>query len=1276
MKKILCAFLSAALLATSALPAFATETTDSTGKELVPEEGTYAPNQVVVLFKSSAIDTNTVPKKGNIESVGADFGDMSEATSSEKEALGAADEEASILRSVLGSDFTIEDTLVFNEPEENSKAGTGVGAADDVSEDFSVALVSSDKYDTAEMIEKLSKSKTVETVEPNYYIYQTGLTDYSLNDPLNRYNYAVNSPAANNTGGDNVSSQGVDPESAVSINASSGWAKAVDTQKEIVVAVVDTGILYTHEELKDKMWTNPGNIGLRGTYGYDFNNNDDDPIDDNNHGTHCSGIITAQANNEKGIAGVASDANIKLMSLKIFNSEGASASSTIFHVVGAYNYIHKAAQGGVNVVAVNNSWGGGNTSTIFDKLLDLTGEDGIISYIAASNEGDDNDRTRVSPSNTESEYAVTVGAADIEGDRASFSNYGKTTVDVFGPGVAVLSSVAKDIYEPAFYDARTLNATTEYYGEFNSDTEIVDGTVTPSTGSKAGENIKSFGSLKFGKWQYLSDDDHVIPDDASLELAVENNRLKITVKNAHYGEAYLVYFPYEKNPLTAGDDNTSFSILSEGIPSSDGSITNAFAGEIVKKDGVYKFSKKSVYAASNDPGKGHSPYNATNSGTECFLSAEESEGIDVGFGIAITGSWTDKDESHDASFYIDSIAISKPDYELEPGTSYNFLSGTSMATPAVCGAGTLLTTIYPRQENESGGDYAKRIRAKLLSCVRQTEKLKDLCSTGGYIDLSLLDEGVPAICDAVCNLENETLTLKGENLYPGSTLTYRRLAVDGAEDQTLPEEMTAEFSADGKTVVISNAKSLFSTYTEFTVTAENGMKGSGKFFLVKGQNKLGLVNEDVNLHGTAVPYLLTDADGRNLYGYYNSTREVSYYDGEQFSKYKNTNLSGAFRKYFADRGDDAYTVYNSYLVVTFKSDVPAYDNGVIYNIVIAYIPDESKEAVDNGDGEDEEDYFPYREEHFLATFDLNGGDHLWHFTPLAPLPEGLNYGVHNYSMVTAIYNDKLLLIGDPGTAGATDSTLPVYSYDAETESWTQLPDLPYVSENYDIRQSNGKLYVMFGFDPDREKSNEERVLSSVWSFDGEKWEQTRDDLKYVGRINDNNGTLYHSDAITSVKNGLVFTGAAVDGGGNMFLYNTETDEIEPLYHTSPLYDSIPDSYDEVHSCAVTRDGIYYLCKYTEKNEEISGWRLYLLPESSGLYESPFEDVILGDADGDGKVSIKDVTAVQRHIAEYENVANEKAADVNGDGVISIDDATIIQRYLAEMDVPVGIGQPV
>lgn len=166
---------------------------------------------------------------------------------------------------------------------------------------------------------------------------------------------------------------------------------------------------------------------------------------------------------------------------------------------------------------------------------------------------------------------------------------------------------------------------------------------------------------------------------------------------------------------------------------------------------------------------------------------------------------------------------------------------------------------------------------------------------------------------------------------------------------------------------------------------------------------------------------------------------------------------------------------------------------------------------------------------------------------------------------------------------------------------------------------------------------------------------------------------------------MVFIDSSVDGAGNVFLYNTASGQITPLYYTT--VDSLTDSFDQevslsdttlehAHSAVTTRDGIYYVCQTGDDYNQ--GWALYQLPESSGVYESPFKDIIIGDADGDGKVTINDATMIQKYLVEFDMPDNFvlKACDVNGDGKVTISDATDIQRFIAEMDAPEGIGTPI
>ncbi len=1290
MKKILCLLLTVILTVLCIVPALSATAAES--DETVPLiEGTYAPNQVVVLFKSAAINTSTAPRTRDLAAVGEDFGEMMDASSSQDTAYAAADEELGILKKSLGSDFVLEDTLVFDGIGDNGALASTGASPNAASDGLSIALVSSDKYDTATLIEKLKTNPNVVKAEPNYYISPASMDSYSLNDPLNSYLYQVNSPAANNTGGEKVDDRGTDPETALSVNAASGWKKLSGNQKEVVVAVVDTGVLYTHEDLKDMMWTNPGNIGLKGTYGYDFCNNDDDPIDDNGHGTHCAGVIAAQANNEKGIAGIASAAKVKIMALKILNEDGGDG-STIYSAYGAYNYIHKAVQGGVNVVASSNSWGSWHYGTIYDDLYNILGEDGVLTIAAAANFASDNDRISMCPANSESDYEVAVGAADITGTPAGFSNYGKTSVDVFGPGMNILSGVGYQTYFPSIESAEKLNATTEYYGEFSAATEPKNGTVIPTVGTKAGPKVSPFGGLKFVKQvnpdaEYDDDDEDddddddddaasEIPDTARLSLSVEKGRhftsgnpyrLKITIEEAQYGEEYYIYFPYKKNAKTTSD-NTYFSIVTECVKSENGVTGVFYGGEVYRdEDDSMVMAYEGDYAGDTTAEDDNMVQHITNAESELLIGADDAEGMETGIGLCFKCPEQNPDESNSYSIYLESIAVSKPDIELDADTSYDVMSGTSMATPAVAGASALLSAAYPKQKGETGAAYAKRIRAKLFSCVRQTAELENLCSTGGYVDLSLLDAGVPAIADAVCDVDKETITLTGENLYAGSTLTYLRLADSEAEESPLPAGMTVNYAADGTELTICNAKSLFSTYTAFTVKAKNGTKGTGKFFLVKGQKKLRTVAshmEDSN-NGVTPPYLLTDAAGRNLYGY-TDKNNVCYFESGQFVTFSDSNPEESLRKHLVKNGEDTYTVYNDYQITPFRVDAPLNENGVIYAITGVYLRNQNAES-------DDDEYGSLTcIGYYLGSFDLNEKNPSWRFSKMADLPDALVYQGDIY-MTQTICDGKIYCIGyDYSDSEVFDR--PMYSYTISTGKWKKEAALPCLYDTFDFFASNGKLYVMFCIYNEITLKNEDKVKSNVYCYNGKKWER-KDDMDYVGRYSEIFSGLFisHSSAIAQTKNGLIVIGSSVDGGGNAFLYHTDTDRIEPLYYT--VSDSLCDSQDVYNSCVTTRDGVYYI--YQCMDEYKMGWKLCLLPAESGAYESPFTDGILGDADGDGYVTILDATAIQRVIADLPvSSYHEKLADVDGDGTVTIVDVTAIQRFVAELPTQAqGIGEP-
>lgn len=207
-------------------------------------------------------------------------------------------------------------------------------------------------------------------------------------------------------------------------------------KEEVVVAVVDTGVDYNNPDLKDVMWENPGNIGLEGEHGYDYGMGDDDPMDNDGHGTHVAGIIAASVNNGKGVAGVAP--NAKIMALRVANESGGFLTSA---VLGAYSYMKKAAQARVNLVAANNSWMGTGESPLLSEVMDdLYRSNGVLSVCASGNYAADLDQSLNLPADAPTDGAIAVNAVDQEGKLASFSDYGAAATDLAAPGTDILST--------------------------------------------------------------------------------------------------------------------------------------------------------------------------------------------------------------------------------------------------------------------------------------------------------------------------------------------------------------------------------------------------------------------------------------------------------------------------------------------------------------------------------------------------------------------------------------------------------------------------------------------------------------------------------------------------------------------------------------------------------------------------------------------------------------------------------------------------------------------
>ena len=274
-----------------------------------------------------------------------------------------------------------------------------------------------------------SLNDIIEEVEPDYFVTTVKLSnDTKLHDLWGMNNEGQ-------TGG--TEDKDIDAPEAWDLNTGS---------KDILVGIIDTGIDRNHEDLKSNMWSNPNEIAGNGKdddgngyiddiYGWDFYNNDNNPHDDDSHGTHCAGTIGGVGNNGKGVAGVCW--NISMVGIKFLGNDGGYLSDAI-------KSITYATKIGVNLTS--NSWGGGGYSSTLKRAIDEANQKGIGFVAAAGNHDGNNDAQPSYPASYQSENVISVGASDHRGKKAYFSCYGKTSVDLFAPGVRILSTIPGNKY--------------------------------------------------------------------------------------------------------------------------------------------------------------------------------------------------------------------------------------------------------------------------------------------------------------------------------------------------------------------------------------------------------------------------------------------------------------------------------------------------------------------------------------------------------------------------------------------------------------------------------------------------------------------------------------------------------------------------------------------------------------------------------------------------------------------------------------------------------------
>jgi subtilisin family serine protease len=289
------------------------------------------------------------------------------------------------------------------------------------------------KLDAA-LLARLAADPAVEFAEPNW-IYRTQVSN--PNDPgldlLWGMQGATTSPAQPYGSG-----------------ALAAWNDGAQCSSRVLVGIVDEGVMTTHGDLRANIWVNPGegsradrkdndrNGYVDDIHGWDFAGNNasvyDGPADD--HGSHVAGTVAAVANNGAGVFGVCPSA--RLITAKFIGSNGGTAANA----VKATQYLTelKLAKK-IDLIASNNSWGGGGYSQALYDAIQAAGKANILFIAAAGNSGQNIDSSPSYPASYQLPSLISVGAIDRTGRRASFSNYGVNNVHIVAPGVEIASTV-------------------------------------------------------------------------------------------------------------------------------------------------------------------------------------------------------------------------------------------------------------------------------------------------------------------------------------------------------------------------------------------------------------------------------------------------------------------------------------------------------------------------------------------------------------------------------------------------------------------------------------------------------------------------------------------------------------------------------------------------------------------------------------------------------------------------------------------------------------------
>lgn len=626
-----------------------------------------------------------------------------------------------------------------------------------VSEDTQVlALVKDESRSTEALIAELESYPQVVFAEPNYITTNFETTATETYPDLSDLQWANSDQSS----GDNP----FENQKGFNIGVPDWNVPSASAESDNpVVAILDTGVDLTNPDLKDKLWTRPAGSGLPGgDHGINVSGegSQENVVDTNGHGTHCAGIVGAAWNN-MGVSGAGE--KIEIMAIQSNNA--------ISSKIQGFDYVKQACQEGVNVKAVNLSWGGPGQSKALDRAIEETGKAGAIALVASGNSGWDNDISNSMASGfLNNPYAVVVNSANPTGTMSTFSDYGKRTTDIVAPGSQILSTVPVDqsVYypekdeAPVWYDNfedGQAPAISFFYDAACTEAEKV----TEISGDKVYEGSKSLSidieDAESGNVVLYSQ-----PMDLSEKASAIENKA-ISIKVAAAGQKVGACALLVKN--TGGEFE---KVKISGGSALDGTWMNYSAA--LPKDTDYKNFQMKVLFAFRDI---------------TFLPDSSNPSVTPNSGTV----------------YADAMGIGDASKMLP----FDYKNGTSMATPAAAGAAALLGSQY----NESGAALAARV----VGSVTKYSNFTDKCVSGGMVNVSQT-RPYPVLNSIVD--QGDTIEVDG---YFFENLESAKIGgMDAEIVANVPEAVSA--TDGGKVVTLKKPEGFAGGTAEVSLTTDNG----------------------------------------------------------------------------------------------------------------------------------------------------------------------------------------------------------------------------------------------------------------------------------------------------------------------------------------------------------------------------------------------------------------------------------------------------------------------